>query len=358
VVAALALLVACEHSTPFRPGDYPPGDAPRDASGRLTYNPGSDRAPAWLPDGSGLLYARERLDREDRDRCLSELPPTGGSVRREVCGAEPGDSTDAFDSPAPAADGRLAHLWASSPADLPSIEPRSQRLGVRRADDRAAFRTLATLPYFFDPAQQPHESLSQVRWAGDSTLVYLGERVAYTRECTGCPLDTLRWGADVVVLTWSGPSVALAAIPNGNGASSAAVSGGGDTVYYTRNGETAVYRYARLSGETATVHDFATGIARDVSVAAGRLVAVVGGRVQYEVDPVLGAVQRDAGGELYLLDLASGGDQPLAAGARFYRRPALSPDGSRVAVEGYAYTIVGVDTIVGRVPDVWLVTVP
>ncbi len=314
-------------------------------------------APAWLPDGSGVLYSRERLDRSDRDWCVSELPPAGGTIRRDVCSPEPGDSLDVFESPAAARDGRLAYVWASSPAAPRAIAPRDQALGVA-APDAAAFRPLVVLPYFWAPAQRTHSGISQIRWAGDSTLVYLAEQVVYTRPCQTCPIDTLRWGADAVMVSWSGGAVLLDPIPNATDVSSVAVAGGGDTIYYTRNGASAVYRYLRSTQATETVYDFGSGIARDVTVAAGRLVAVVGGRVQYDVDPVLGAVQRDVGGDLYVVYLAVGGGGALGAGPRWYRRPALSPDGSRVVAEGYAYTIVQGDTLVERVPDLWTVPVP
>jgi hypothetical protein len=354
---ALAILAACEHGAPFTPESYAPGEQPRDASGRLTYNVGADRTPVWLPDGSGLLYAGERLDRRDRDRCLSALPPNGGSIRWTACAAELGDSTDIFDSPAVSTDLRLAYVWESSPLSPPTLTPGAQALVLATVHRPLDARPLVTLPYFFSPAGQPHEGITQIRWAGDSALVYLGERVVYARPCGSCSLDTLRRGADLVLLTWQGTTITRTAISGGDAASSVALGSNGDTIYYTRNGESTVFRYVRSSGATGTLYDFAA-ITRDVTVAAGRLVAVVGGRVTYDVDPVLGPLQRDAGGELHLLDLATGIAAPLPAGGRWYRRPALSPDGAGLVAEGYGYAVVAGDTIVGRVPDLWLVALP
>jgi len=52
-------------------------------------------------------------------------------------------------------------------------------------------------------------------------------------------------------------------------------------------------RFARVpshfsSGATDTLYDFLFGIARDVSVATGKLAAIVGGAVSYTVDSILG----------------------------------------------------------------------
>lgn len=356
------LAAACEHSTPFKPTSYTPGEVPRDASGRLTYNSGADRTPAWSPDGSVLIYSRERLDRPDRDRCLAEMPPRGGTIQRQTCGAEPGDSTDVLDSPAISGGGRLAYVHASSRVSPPDIAPRDQALGVALVGQPGQFRRLVTTPYFFAQGQQTHDGIGHVRWAGDSTLVYVGQHVTYSRECSTCALDTLRWGADLVLFTWQGNQVTLDSIPGGSGASSVAVSstgGGRDTLYYTRNGDSRVYRYARSTRVTDLVHDFgAAGIARDVTVAAGRLVAVVGGTVRYAMEPALGYVQRDAGGNLYAVDLATGMERSVAGGPRFYRRPALAPDGRWVVAEGFPVTVAGSDSVVAPVGDLWLLPIP
>src|SRR2546421_10331964 len=86
------------------------GGSPR----RLTFNLGDDRAPAWLPDGSGLLYSLQRRDRPDRDRCLGLLPPDGGRLERPPCDANPAadDSTHVLTEPAPPPAGPLAYPLA------------------------------------------------------------------------------------------------------------------------------------------------------------------------------------------------------------------------------------------------------
>src|SRR5256885_8297828 len=104
-VVGLTLVVAgCGHSaSPAAPetgSDRPfAGGSPR----RLTFNLGDDRAPAWLPDGSGLVYSFQRLDRPDRDRCLGLLPPQGRRLLRTLCDANPpaADPTNVLTEPAP-----------------------------------------------------------------------------------------------------------------------------------------------------------------------------------------------------------------------------------------------------------------
>ena len=108
-VLGLALfLTGCNHTEPFT--NEPGSDVPFDPGppARLTLNPANDANGTWLADGSGILYSAQQLDRADADVCLAELPPTGGSQRLLICDI-PGDtnSTDAAQTPAAAADGRL-----------------------------------------------------------------------------------------------------------------------------------------------------------------------------------------------------------------------------------------------------------
>jgi hypothetical protein len=119
------------------------------------------------------------------------------------------------------------------------------------------------------------------------------------------------------------------------------------------------------------VHDFGSaGIARDVRVVGRRLVAVVGGHVATGIDPVLGPTQWDSGGALHLVDLDTGTDRELAGFLffhLFFRRPALSPSGDHIVVEGYPLVTnspsdtVGAgapDSSVATVGDLYLVSAP
>jgi hypothetical protein len=146
------------------------------------------------------------------------------------------------------------------------------------------------------------------------------------------------------------PVPVLALVPGTDNASSVAADATGDTVYFTRIGDTRVYRNVRSSGRADTVYDFGgAGIARDVAVKNGRLAAIVGGAVSYVPDSVLGVRQVDRGGFLYLLDPAGLPIQLGDARSRF-KRPAFSPDGTRMVVAA-------VDSV-STTADLWLIQLP
>ncbi len=345
-VAALSLALAlagCGHTAPFPPGDYgsdqpfAPG-SPR----RITLNLGDDRAPAWLPDESGLLYSFQRLDRPDRDRCLGLLPPDGGRLLRTICDRLPAadDSTDALTEPAADAAGRLAYVVMSSRMD--DVQPRATALVLGTLADPTTTRVLVTFPYLgADGAFR--EGASHVRWlggggGGGDTLIYLAEHVGYLAPCRGCPLDTLRTGIEIALLDAGAASPVPEVVPGTSQASSVAAGETPDVIYYTLGGDSRVWRRALSAGTDAMVHDFgAAGIARDVQVAGSRLVAVVGGTVAFAYDSLLRYdVQRDGGGFLYMVDLGTGAETvlPGAGGAgSAFRHPALSPSGKRVVAE-------------------------
>lgn len=351
-LAVFVLFAGCDHTAPFRPGDYGPAAPAFSGSLRLTYNPGLDWMPAWLADGSGILYSLQRLDRDDLDRCLGILPPGGGTLVRVLCHRVPAadDSTDVLEAAAAREDGRVALVRASSPLDVPSLSPRYQALVVTTLDRVADHRVLRTIPYTPDepPGAQPHDGVSQIHWIGDSTLAYVAERVAYPRPCSGCAPDTLRWGLAIATIAWDGAAARVSEVAGTIGASSLALGASPDTLYYTVNGDSRVYARALATGATAVVHDFGAGrIARDITLRGNRLVGVVGGDVAFTQDPVLGSVQRDAGGPLVLVDLAAGTETPLGAGGSF-RRPRFSPAGTTLVVERWDASS----------PDLWLLAVP
>jgi hypothetical protein len=87
---------------------------------------------------------------------------------------------------------------------------------------------------------------------------------------------------------------------------------------------------------------------------------VVGGRVSFAIDPLIGPTQRDSGGVVHVVDLDTGVDLALEDEARFYRHPALSPNGAQIVAEGYPIiTSPGApDTTVGKSPDLYLFGAP
>jgi hypothetical protein len=346
----LAGLAACEHTAPFGPGGPYAANGPLGAGAplRLTYSPGQDRMPASLPDGSGILYSRERIDRRDLDWCVARMPAGGGSLTAELCDRLPAadDSTDAYQWPAPASDGRLAYVRATSPTGLGGIAPYASQFVLGTLDGSRPAQVLRSIPYQA-PSGRGHEAIAQVRWLTPSTLVYVGQRVTYIIPCGGCPVDTIPTGLELVRMDLATLPPTLSIVPGTDLASSVAVVGA-DTVYYTVNGDSRVFRRALSTGDTAVVYDFGGPIVRDVQVVGARLVAVVGGSVSFTTDSVLGPVQRDNGGTLHLVDLTTGVDLVLTNPTLGFRAPALMPGGKQVVAE----------LVTGRTTDLWMVTFP
>lgn len=351
IVALVSLLLGCAHDAPFSPGVYTPREPP--ATGpfvRLTYNPGADLGPVWLPDASGFLYTTERLDRPDRDRCLAQLPAVGGSITSEVCarGAAADDSVNAYSSPAVSEDGRLAYVRASAPLVVGwPLTPRYHELVLGTLANPQQVSVLERLPYIA-PSGHTHNEASQLHWLSDSVLIYLAQRVVYIQPCAGCTLfDTVATGVEVVRLGFGTSPPSLTIVAGTDSASSIDV-GGGDTLYFTVNNDSKVFRLQLATGSVAVAHDFGAGlIARDVQVAGSRLVAVVGGDVSFVPDSAsaVGPYQIDHGGTVVLVDLSTGVETALTTATMFYRHPALSADGTSMIVE----RIVGASTDLYRV---------
>ena len=347
-VLLAATLTGCSHSQPFDTAYYGAPPPPAGTETRLTYNFGNDRGPAWLPGGTGFYYSRQELDRSDRDWCLALMPRGGGGIRREICDVVPAaiDSINGWQSPGPGPDGRLGFMRTSAPAALNPVAPyRSELVTVALADPADA-RVLKVLPGLA-PSGRGYEAVSQIRWLSPSSIVYLAERVVYRAPCGSCPVDTLRWGLELVKADLGGPVPVFSMLPGSDQASSVAVVGS-DTVYYTTNGDSRVYRLVLSTETISVVHDFGATIVRDVQVAGDRLVAVVGGSVSFTNDSLVGPLQRDNGGVLYLLNLGSPTAFPLTGPFESFRHPALSPDGSRLVAE----------MINSGSSDIWAVALP
>jgi hypothetical protein len=153
-------------------------------------------------------------------------------------------------------------------------------------------------------------------------------------------MDTIVSGLKLGVLDLSAAGATVSALPGTDLASGVSRGPTDDEVYYTLGGDSRVFHRVLSSGATDVAYDFGpAGIARDVDAAAGRLAAVVGGRVAFSVDPELGPTQWDSGGVVHVVDLLSGADAVLE-GPGLFRRPALSPAGTEVVAEGYPLIIV------------------
>jgi hypothetical protein len=343
----VAGLAGCDHSFPFQSGEYgPDGPFGSGVPTRLTLNPGHDFGAAWLPGGAGIMYSAERLDRADRDRCLAVQPPAGGVVTAYSCRTTAAnDSLDVFENAAVSDGGRVAYVRVASHRFPVPLGPDALALVVGTVNDPAAGTVVRPMPF----ALADGDAAAHIAWLDETRLIYVAQRVRYPIPCRGCAPDTVSTGLRVVMIDLGGSGPVLTEIAGTDSASSVAVGATSDTIYFTRNGDSRVYRYAFSGGDTATVHDFGfAGIARDLSVAAGRLVAVVGGDVSYVVDSILGPSQIDNGGPLCFVTLATGAETVFGADTSRFRRPALSPDGTRVAFE---------DWITQR-PDLFLMSVP
>jgi hypothetical protein len=357
-----AAVMACEHTVPFAPGVYTPdGPLKPGVLSRLTYNSANDGTPTWLPAAAGILYSVERVDRADEDYCFAMLPPKGGTIQRSICHTTSADdSINVFEDPAVAADGRLAYVRASSPRTFGRpIAPYSQELVLATLTDPNTARVLLSIG-FTAPSGRVLQAISHVQWLGPTRLIYLGEAVDYPRACGSCAPDTVRTGREIGTLDFATPTPVRASVPGTDSASSFAQGATSDTLYFTRNGDSRLYRYAFSSGLTDTVHDFSPfQNARDVQVRGGRVYVVLDGRF-------------DLGGDLHAVDLGTGVDDSVPPPAPdvllWYRRLALSPDGTHLVAQARVIEIIRhtdeagnllfSDTLFTPTSDIWLYTVP
>ena len=349
------LSAACSHTEPF---SNPQGtDTPFDPGppARLTLNPAHDGNPTWLADGAGILYSAQQLNRPDADVCLAELPATGGSQRRLICDV-PGEkgTTDAVQSPAVALDGRLALLSAGN-GSLGGSNPVFKGIAVSPTLDAASAQTVRSLP--FTPTDGVLQDYAgYLRWLTPERLVYVGQQFKVLRACPerGCPFDTLIFGTEVTLLDLSGETAIGTAVPGTGQATGVASIEDGAAIVFTLPNDTRIYRRGLASGEVTVAHDFGpAGVARDAHASGNRVVAVVGGRVAFSVDPRVGPTQWDSGGILRVVDLGGSDEVVLDTPGRLYRRPALSPDGAKVVAEGFPL-IIGPDTTVSKSGDLYL----
>ena len=305
----------------------------------------------------------EALDADPHDRCLGELPPTGGTILRTVCPVSVAslDSLDALYEPAEGPHGKLLFVREASPPD--GITPSSAALMLGDESDPLTASVIQPYPHTATSGKI-HQGISQIRWLSDTRAVYLAEKVMYLAACGSCPLDTVRTGIEVVQLDLSGPTPVSAIVPNTDEVSSIDATGDPDQIIITRNGDGRVYQLTISTGTTVILHDFGPGqIVRDARVRGNRLYAIVGGRVSFVVDPVLGSVQRDESGPLLTVDLSTGNSSPMFVPDKYFRRPAVSPLGDHLVAESFDAVITGcgfncADTTVGKVADLWLFDLP
>lgn len=349
--AALAT-VACSHEQPFETPDtgsdtpFLPGSPIQ-----LTYNPGLDLHPYWGPDGESIFYAWQHFLERDLDRCIAEMPASGGRNLRDICIIDPAaiDSADLLDVPSPSVEGQMLYLrGASRPG---AVAPDHSGIFVGPTADPLSGRQVRSLPFTI-PGLATVASVSNVRWLSANSLLFLAESVEYPRPCSNCKPDTVVTGLAIVQMDFLGQEQATFQTYLGTaGATSLDLTSTRDTAYFTLAGDTRVYRMVLRNLQFSVVHDFgARGVPRDVTVRGQHMVAVVGGQT--------------TAGPLVSVDLATGTEDVLASDQPlFFRRPAFAPGGSseRLVVEGYALTLPSppaVDTLVSPTGDLYLYVAP
>jgi len=311
---ALAGLVACEHAQPFGASPADPNQPFSSAFPRqLTFSAGPDLAPAWLPEGSGIVYSFALL-RADNDRCLGILPAEGGHQLRAICHVPlefDADSTNALWEPAVGPSGALAYLRESS---LPgSLAPHSREIVVASLTVPDPGRVVVRLPYTA-PDGLLHASASHLHWVNATTLVYRAEQVIYYTN--GGFADTLVSPLEIVRADFAGDSTVLTVVPGTANATSLTVDSSG-AIIYTLVGDTRVYRVDPVSGVSGALYDFGNaGIPSDVQVSGKVLVAMIGGHLA-----------RATVGDTVVVLI------PSPDPAQLVLRPALAPSGARVVIE-------------------------
>lgn len=308
---------------------------------RLTYNAGYDGTASWSPDAARIVYAFDR----DRTRwnlpkgCVGDLPASGGSRGWELCDTEPmrRDTSTVARWPALRGDGAVALVRQRYPIYGPN--PYYSDLALRPAGQGEVPGTILPVPYFFPPSGRSHQGIAFLQWLDHDRLLWLGEGVIRSTN------DNVETGFEIVILAPAEGPAGLTMVPGTTWASSVTRGATADTIYYTLGGDSRVYRRTLSTGVVDTVADFGgLGIARDVQVRNGRLVAVVGGSVTWGTHPSLGMAQYDGGGPIYAIDLPDGA--PVLVGQDFdrYRYLALAPDGAHVVAQQFG--------------DLWRLTLP
>ena len=337
IALAAVLLSACGHAEPFdstperNEGPLLPGNP-----AQITHNKFQDTRPSWLPDGSGILYTFQKSPVENSDRCLAILPPNGGTRLAELCSTSVGhlDSTEVYGSSAVSTTGQLAYSYTQTSPVL--FAPDVTQLRVAPLTNPQDFTVVHTMP--LDVEGTKVDGIGDLHWLSDTRLVYLAQEIFYTAGGASARDTTFKGLAVALIDFQNSPAPVL--VPGTMTATAVSPGEAPETIVYTLAGDSRVYRRELVTGVTTVLHDFGfLGIARDAVVHDGQLLAIVGGFVILVVHPVLGGIQIDLGGPMYLVNLATGqqGQLPDGGVPRVFRHPAVSPTGA-VAAEGYPVT--------------------
>jgi hypothetical protein len=355
-ILLLLVIAACSHGEPFAPPDtdldvpLAPGEP-----ARLTFGDGVGE-PGWLPDGASIIYGGPRLAGDRLDRCLSVLPAPGGTVRREICNPSIFDESivDVFRNPDVSPGGLLAFYYANAPG---GGNPAFAGIYAAPLDAPVVTSAVRSVP-FTGPDGLFYVAISHLRWLGEAEVVF----VAYAQEivipCGGCDAQVYTHPRTLFRAAAT-PGAALTPVPGGAFATSVSVGATADEIYFTLTADTRIHHLRLSTGEQTVVHDFAgDGVARDVHFGGGRLTAVAGGKLQVVLAPVGPLQVADDGGHLFRIEPATGAVRRLTDDTRWFRHPAISPDGTRIVGEGHAVLISGPDTTVSPRADLWIYAAP
>jgi hypothetical protein len=338
VVLAFAVLgaAACGHNDLFQPQEA--AKLPPRGSGafhQVTFNPGDDRFPGWLPGDTAIIYSADASDEPGEDRCIATVAAEGGTRQPVACFHRlSGDSAANSDWPAAGQGGRVAYVWEPVRAFPSNGTPDSVIVFVDELATPGAPRAVFTFPYV-EPGVHFYHTASHLRWLNADTLVAVAVTSTVTQDCPACPFRRVRIGRDVILLDLKTSPATLSVVAGTSTATAVAPGASGNDVYYTIAGDARVFHRLVATGDSTVVHDFgAAGITRDVSVAGSRLVALVGGNISYRVD-VVGPIQDDSGGPVHLFNLTTSADSVLPDSGVVYRHPILASTGGRLIVEGW-----------------------
>ena len=326
--AMLAALGACDHAQPFGAPDLGSNGPFSSAFPRqLTFSPLGDVQPAWLPDGTGIIYSQSQGDLEG-DHCLAVLPPEGGHITRTICVAPAlgSDSTFALWLPAVSPGGLLAYLRDRSPVE--SVTPKISELVIASLSVPEPGRVVLRLPYTA-PDGILESGMRELHWLHDGSIVYLAGVLSFSYP--PYPYDTTFTPNEIDRLDLVGDSARLSVVPGTANATSVATDSAA-AMYFSLAGDSRVYRLPDGAPTPSVWYDFgAAGAPSELQVAGDVLIAVVGG-------------------VLYRVNVATGSQvaMPLTDSLSV-QHVALAPAADRLVVEASR----GVAP-----PDLWLLEVP
>ena len=280
--ASLLAAWGCGHSEPFQdPNETNNGPFSPAIPIQLTYNPGADLTPAFLPGDTLVLYSYEQSGAINPNMCIGALPVAGGTRVSDSCprSAAALDSTERYQNPVPLNDSMIV-LVQSARLKGTGVDAITL-LGT--APWRAADQLVPRLEFPFTSSSRRLRDLGGLRLADrgdeprvprdDRRLGVLGHR-AHMRPSTCWSGSAARSGSS----TCRRPA-SLRSRPAAPGRPRWPAGGSAGAFLFTLPMDTRVYE-RHADGSTVTLFDFGTDdIARDPMLVGNQLVAIVGGTV-------------------------------------------------------------------------------